>query len=234
MATFALLPGLLSDRIVWEPLAKHLDGEIFYADLTTQSSITEMAEAVLEATQGDLIVVGHSMGGRVAMETAKIAPERVKALVLANTGHHPLKPGEEKVRQAKIDQGYEDFAGMTAEWLRPMVAPDRLDDEDLMTNLTKMVLRQSPEIHERQITSLVNRPDAALYLSDITCPILLLTGSNDGWAPELQHREIADLAPQAEFFLIEGAGHFLPVERPIEMIEIIQDWLSRNKDIIGV
>jgi pimeloyl-ACP methyl ester carboxylesterase len=233
MTSFAFLHGLLSDRIVWEPLAESLGGESFHADLTSQSSITGMAESVLAETEGDLIVIGHSMGGRVAMETARLAPKRVKALVLANTGHHPLATGEREIRQSKIDEGYGDFEKLAAEWLRPMVAPDRLADTVLMTNLMNMVLRQSPEIHERQITALIDRPNAALFLPHTTCPILLVTGENDSWAPEPQHREMAELAPDAEFHLIVGAGHFLPLEQPVKLTAIVQDWLARHREAIG-
>ena len=62
-ATFAFVPGLLSDRIVWEPLAEQLSENPFHADLTAQSSIPEMADSVLASTQGNLVVAGHSMGG---------------------------------------------------------------------------------------------------------------------------------------------------------------------------
>lgn len=234
MTTFAFLPGLLSDRVVWEPLAEQLQAPAYHADFTTQSSLSDMASSVLEATEDELIVVGHSMGGRVALEIARLAPDRVRALVLANTGHSPKRPGEERNRQAKIDQGYEDFAGLAADWLRPMVAPHRVADSELMTVLTGMVMRQSPEIHERQIRALISRPDAGRYLPDVSCPILLVTGAEDGWAPELQHREMADMAPEAEVFVVGGAGHFLPLERPNEMIRIVQDWLFRKQDRINV
>ena len=231
--TFAFVPGLLSDQIVWEPLAEQLSENAFHADLTAQSSIPEMADSVLASTQGNLIVAGHSMGGRVAMEIAYQAPERVKALILSNTGHDALRSGEAEKRQAKIDHGHKDFAGMAAEWLLPMVAPDRTSDDRLMASLTSMVMRQSPEIHERQIRALMDRPNAGDYLPRFNCPILLMTGALDSWAPEPQHREMAKMAKQAELHVVAGAGHFLPLEKPKEVIGIVRSWLSRVKESIG-
>ena len=228
LTTFALLPGLLSDQSVWAPLASALPGKTLPADLTQQSSIADMAASVLSQTGDDLVVFGHSMGARVAMEVARMAPGRVRALVLANTGHDPLRPGERKRRQAKIDRGYEDFAGLIAEWLPPMVAPARVTDTELMKRLTDMALSQTPESHERQIRALINRPDAAAYLPDITCPILLLAAVEDAWSPVAQHREIEGMAPNAELQVIEGAGHFLPVERPRETVEAILGFLKKH------
>lgn len=231
--TFVFVPGLLSDRIVWEPLAEQFSENVFHADLTMQPSIPEMASSVLASTQGNLVVAGHSMGGRVAMEMAHQAPERVKALILANTGHDALRLGESEKRQAKIENGYEDFSGMAAEWLRPMVAPDRTSDDLLMASLTNMVMRQSPEIHERQMRALMGRPNAGDYLPHFSCPVLLMTGALDSWAPEPQHREMAKMSRQAELHVIAGAGHFLPLEKPDEVIEIVRSWLLRVKETIS-
>ena len=97
MATLVLIPGLVSDSIVWAPLAEAVAQHmaVHAADVSRTSSISTMAESILAATDGDLIAVGHSMGGRVAMEMARIAPDRMRGLVLANTGHHPKRDGKD-------------------------------------------------------------------------------------------------------------------------------------------
>ena len=234
MTTLVLIPGLLSDARVWQPLAgAGLAETTFAADVTQDPTIDAMAARILTETEGPLWVVGHSMGGRVAMEVARQAPERVKRLVLANTGHHPLAPGEPAKRQAKIDQGHSDFEGMIKSWLPPMMAASRHDDSALIADLTEMSLTIGPDIHERQIKALVARPDAGLYLPDIACPILLLTGTEDVWSPEAQHREIQAMAQQAELHVVENAGHFLPVEQPEMMVKLISDWLGAKKEMIN-
>ena len=175
-----------------------------------------------------LAVVGHSMGGRVAMEAAYQAPDRVHGLVLANTGHHPLRPGEPEKRQAKIDHGYRDFAGMVRDWLPPMVAASRHNDKALMENLSDMALEFGPEVHERQIKALVARPNAGDYISEIACPILLLAGTEDVWSPAAQHREIEDMARNARLHVVENAGHFLPAEQPTVVAFLIVNWLEEH------
>ena len=74
--TTLLIPGLLCDGVVWAPVLRRLP-KAQVADLSTQSSITRMAEDLLAAQDGPLRVAGHSMGARVAMEMARLAPERV-------------------------------------------------------------------------------------------------------------------------------------------------------------
>jgi pimeloyl-ACP methyl ester carboxylesterase len=230
MTTLALIPGLVSDRIVWDPLAEAAADmfPVHHADVTTQASITEMAQSVLAAVDGPIIAVGHSMGGRVAMEMARIEPDRIKGLVLANTGHHPKREGEEVKRQAMIDLINEDIENLADDWLPGMLDAARVGDEKLTNELMAMVRRAGPQVHERQIRALVGRPDANAYLKDITCPVLLVTARQDAWSPIAQHEEIATAVADAELVTIEDAGHFAPVERPGETTAAIMEWLTRR------
>ena len=230
MATLALIPGLVSDSIVWAPLADAVGHRmpVHAADVSRASSISGMAENVLAATEGDLIAVGHSMGGRVAMEMARIAPDRIRGLVLANTGHHPKRDGEEAKRQQMIDLGHRSMDELADQWLPPMLHPDRLSDAGLIGHLRTMVLRAGADVHERQIRALIDRPNASAYMAELGCPILLIAARQDGWSPITQHQEIADAAADAELVIIEDAGHFGPVERPAEVTSAIIDWLTRR------
>ena len=90
MTTLIYVPGLLSDARVWREVAEGVGGDFVIADVTTQDSITAMAESALALADGPVIPVGHSMGGRVSMEMARLAPARMAGLVLADTGHNAL------------------------------------------------------------------------------------------------------------------------------------------------
>jgi len=231
MTTLVLIPGLISDRAVWQPVADAVEGRmnVHHANLSDGTSITGMAEMLLVETSGPVIAVGHSMGGRIALEMARIAPGRVKGLVLANTGHGPKKDGEEIKRQAMIDLGHRGMDGLADQWLPPMLDPARLSDAALMAGLKAMVLRSDAGMHERQIRALMGRPNATAYLKDISCPVLLIAARQDGWSPIAQHQEIAAAVPDAELVIIENAGHFAPVERPAEVVSAITSWLGRKQ-----
>ncbi len=222
-----LIPGLLCDEFVWKPVLSALQGRIpvTVADLSTQDSLTTMAKDTLDACPGDLFVAGHSMGARVAMEMARMEPERVKRLALLDTGIHPLKQGEAEKRAEIVAFAHE--KGMTAlakRWLPGMVHHDRTGDQALMAGLTAMVERMNADIHERQIRALVTRPDASEYIASIACSTVLVVGRQDQWSPVSQHEDMLRLMPNATLSVIEDAGHFAPVEQPEAVAELLMDW----------
>ena len=220
------LPGLLSDGRVWQEVADRLNLPLLVADLTRDDTIGGMAARALVDFDGPISVMGHSMGGRVAIEMARLQPGRVTSLVLANTGHTSMKPGEEEKRGRLVDLGQRDMRELAEVWLPPMLAPDRIADLSLVDDLTQMVIKAGPEVHERQIRALLSRPDAGKTLPAITCPVLLMTGAQDRWSPGAQHREMAAMTSDSTVEIIDGAGHFLPIEQPDRTAGTIQKWRS--------
>lgn len=222
--TVVLIPGLLCDRFCWEPLLERMP-DATVAELSSQDSIEQMAVDCLAISEGLLEVAGHSMGARVAMEMARIAPGRVRRLALLDTGIHPLKEGEVEKR-AEIVQFAHDkgMAALAARWLPPMVY-EKNQTPELMAALTEMVMRRDPDIHERQIRALVDRPDASAYLPEITCETLLMVGRQDQWSPVNQHEDMLKLLPNARLEVIENAGHFAPVEQPAAVADVLVPFL---------
>lgn len=226
-STLLLIPGLLCDRVVWEPLLQTLSGKAVVADLSAQNSLTQMAEDQLAQFDGSLIVIGHSMGARVAMEIARLAPDRVQKLVLMDTGIHPLAEGETEKRQRMIRLAHEQgMQALAAQWLPGMVSEPNRRDTRLMQTLTDMVLRKDADLHERQITALINRPDATAYLATIHCPTLLVVGRDDQWSPVSQHEDMQKLLPHSTLEIIEDAGHFAPLEQPERVCRVVECFLA--------
>jgi len=230
VATLVLVPGLLSDSRVWLPLSESVGKKmpVYHAALAGYDSLAAMAKYILGEVSGPIVAVGHSMGGRVCMEMARLDPERVIGLVLADTGYHGLRDGELKKRQAVVDLGHKSMPTLVDSWLPPMVNPDRHRESDLMGNLRQMALQFDSVTHESWIRALINRPDAGSYLHAIHCPVLLMTGDRDNWSPISQHREMAELLPDSEFVVIDDAGHFAPVERPYVVCSSVIEWLGRR------
>lgn len=222
MPTVLLIPGLVSDGFVWTAVTAMLPSVV--ADVTSQASIPDMARDLLARHPGRLILAGHSMGGRVAMEMARQAPGRIAGMALLNTGMHPRREGEEAKRQAMIDLAHgHGMVALAAKWLPGMMNSDAPPDPKLMSDLTAMVCRMTPEIHERQLRALLSRPDAAASLT-FKGPMLLITGAQDVWSPVAQHQDIARLCPQARLEIVADAGHFAPVEQPILVANLLADW----------
>lgn len=227
LSKIVLIPGLLCDATVWQALLAELDNDASVADLSTQDNLTRMAQDCLAANAGGLRVAAHSMGARVAMEMARLEPERIERLVLLDTGIHPLRDGEVAKRAEVVQFVYDNgMEALAARWLPGMVYEANRKNEALMTQLTNMVLRMNADLHARQIKALVDRPDASAYLSQITCPVLLVVGRQDQWAPVSQHEDMLSLLPGARLEIIDNAGHFSPMEQPETVSKIVADFLN--------
>ncbi|WP_231958914.1 alpha/beta fold hydrolase [Altererythrobacter sp. B11] len=195
-------------------------------------SLADMARVVLAeadaqgATRFDLF--GHSMGGRVALEVVRLAPDRVRRLALSSTGAHPTKEGEPAKREALRQIGYDQgFTALVDSWLPPMVAEANRTRPELYEPMRQMSLDAGQDMFDRHIRALVGRPDVADLLPRIACPTLVMTGELDGWAPPAQHREIAAAIPNSELVIVPGAGHMLPLEEPEAVNAAIASWLSQ-------
>jgi pimeloyl-ACP methyl ester carboxylesterase len=229
--TLLLIPGLLSDVAAWQPVADRLApiANVEIADLSGLTSLPGAAQALLDQYPGSLCVAGHSMGARIALEMVRCTPQRIEKLALLDTGTHPVREGEREKRQVLVDLAYsEGMRALAQRWLPPMVHPDRLTDEKLMTTLTDMVLRFTPQQHEHQINALLNRLDGDPILQQVRCPVLLLVGKDDQWSPPQQHRDMLQHLGHAlsiKLVEIDHAGHFAPTECPQLVAAAMAAWL---------
>jgi pimeloyl-ACP methyl ester carboxylesterase len=231
-----LLPGLLCDASIWsgQVAALQAHADVAVADFSRHDSLEGMARSALALREGPLVVVGHSMGARAALEMVRLAPERVERLALLDTGVHPRREGEEATRQVLVDLAYRDgMAALADRWLPPMVHEARAHDASLMQPLKDMVMRATPEQHEHQIRALLNRPDARPMLPAIRCPTLVMVGRQDRWSPLPQHEEIASLVPDAELVVIEDSGHMAPAEQPEQVSVALLRWLELDRERTG-
>ena len=230
-----LLPGLLCDETNWaaqcDALAAQADCRVpVYRAL---QSIEAMAEHVLRtAPPGRFALAGHSMGGRVALEVLRRAPDRVERLALLDTGFEGLAAGEagEKERAGRLQllslARAEGMRAMGAQWARGMVHPAHIDTPAFETILT-MIERNTPDMFAAQINALLTRPDASALLPRITCPTLLLCGRDDLWSPLARHEQMQRALPGARLEVIEDAGHMTTIEQPEAVSRALARWLAQ-------
>ena len=172
------------------------------------------------------------MGGRVAVEVIRQAPERVTKLALLDTGYKPLPTGEaadlERAgRCALLEKARtEGMRAMGLQWVQRMVHPGRLSDAPLIESIVGMIARKTPAIFAAQIKALLERPDGTPVLSRIQCPTMVLCGREDAWSTVSQHEEIAALVPNSNLVVIENCGHMCTMERPEEISAALMTWLQ--------
>ncbi len=226
-----LLPGLICDARIWSGVISSMTsgGVQAIGGYGLANTLEEMARRVLAAAPETFNLVGHSMGGRIALEIVRIAPERVVGVALLDTGIHPRQPGEQEKRYALRDIGRE--KGITAlvdAWLPPMVAEHHRANRTLMKTLHQMCCDAGLGTFEAQTEALLARPDVEDVLSSIDVPTLVATGSEDQWSPPSQHEEIAASIKGSVLTVFDGAGHMAPAEAPDQVAQALDDWLMRS------
>jgi pimeloyl-ACP methyl ester carboxylesterase len=170
------------------------------------------------------------MGGRVALEVLRRAPDRVERLALLDTGFEAALPAETAKRGALVDQARrEGIESIAAAWGLPMLAPARRDDPALVRQVFDMVARMSPEIYAAQTRALLTRPDATEVLRSVACPTLILCGRQDGWSPPERHERMAELLPQPPLLrFIDDCGHMSMMEQPDAVLAAMRAWLEEG------
>ena len=192
MTTAVLLPGNLCDNRLWHgcggiiaaTLARH-GLTVAFAAPAGAATVAGMAAAVLASVAGPLLPVGFSMGGIVALEIARQAPDRTVALVLANTNAGPDLPERAAARpgqQARVRAG--DLATIVRDELKPnyLAAAHRSDDA-LKALLLAMALDLGPDVFVAQSEALRTRADAGPVLDAFAGPVLLIAGAEDSLCP---------------------------------------------------
>jgi pimeloyl-ACP methyl ester carboxylesterase len=231
-----LAPGLMCDATSWGCVPAALPGvDCRVLDHGQADSLVTMAEQLLAQAPPRFALAGHSMGGRVALEVMRIAPERVTHLGLFDTGHLP-KPdgaaGEQEVgkRMALLQIARErGVRAMASEWVQGMVAPQRLGDQALINEILDMFERKSADTFERQLRALIHRPDASAVLPHIRVPTLVLCGALDAWSPPSQHQAMAQaMAVRAAVVSIPHCGHMAMQEQPQAVAQAMREWLAQE------
>lgn len=229
-----LIPGLMCDHSVWQPLLPALSplAQCHIVDHGDADDLGEMARRVLAQAPERFAVAGHSMGGRVVLEILRQAPQRVSHVGLLDTGFKPLPEGVAAVEERRKRQALLDIArqqgvrAMAREWVKGMVAPHRLGDTLLLGEILDMFERKSADTFARQIRALLARPDGTSVLQRIDVPTLVLCGEQDSWSPPAQHQAMTDVMPlHTPVHVIPRAGHMVTMEQPQAVAQAVCDWL---------
>ncbi len=225
------LPGLICDASIYAPQTAAFADSLAVDSYGLANSLPEMARIALEqadkAGADQLDVFGHSMGGRVALELYRQAPDRVHRLALVSTGVHPLGENEPAKREALKAVGHDKgFEALVDDWLPPMVAEANRANPDIYTPMRNMCLSMGQAVFDAQIDALLTRPEVESLLPQISCPTLVITGDLDAWAPPSQHHEIATKIPNSHLEIVPGAGHMIQLEAPEAINIAIRRWLQ--------
>jgi pimeloyl-ACP methyl ester carboxylesterase len=224
-----LLPGLLDDARLWRHQVENLAGlaEIEVADLVGPDTMAGMAERVLAMRSGPFALAGISMGGYVAFEVLRRAPERVSRVALLDTSARADTPEQTARRRGLIELAQKGrFLGVTPRLLPQLLHPDHVRDRDIANTIVQMARSIGREGFLSQQRAIMGRPDSRPDLANIRCPTLVLGGRQDAVTPPEVMEEIAAGIPGAKLVLLERCGHLSPLEQPEAVTAAMAEWLK--------
>lgn len=224
------LPGLLCDERLWQHQAAAfaVDHPITSFALTSHDSMAALAAAALARAPAErFALLGLSMGGYLALEIMRQAPERVVALALLDTSARPDTPQATELRRQAIAASGRDFEAVMAAFLPRLVHPSRLGDESVVAPIRAMSLAVGLEAYARQQQAIMDRVDSRPTLARIACPTLVLCGREDLLTPLELHQEMHAAIKGSQLVVLDDCGHLAPLERPSQVNAALRDWLGR-------
>ena len=224
-----LVPGLASSARIYAPVIPALwrFGPVMIANHIRDDSMAAIAARVLSEAPPRFALAGHSMGGYIALEIMRQAPERVVKLALINTQARPDTPEATARRRSLMERARRgELRAVREESFPELVHPSRRDDAGIL----ELVHRQDEDVgvdgYLRQQTAIIARVDSRPTLATITCPTLVLTGDADNTIPNVLSKEMAEGIAGARLVILGRCGHLPQAEQPEATVQALTEWLG--------
>lgn len=224
------LPGLMCDARLFRSQIAVLSREraVMVAPITLGERVEEIASGLLDQLPHRFALAGLSMGGVVALELIRRAPERVSRLCLMATDAQADTPQTAAGREDLIVGAQ---AGRLDEVMRKVIGSDALAPGPrripILNDVMAMAAELGPDVFIRQMRALQRRPDQQGMLYRIKVPTLVLCGGHDTLIPVRKHSFMAELIPGAVLQVLEKAGHLPTLEVPDLVNEALHHWLRQ-------
>jgi len=227
--TLVMIPGMMCDERIFAPQIEGLSDSIriIVADISGYSTVHELAAEVLKKSPPKFDLLGHSMGGIVAMEMYSQEPNRIEKLVLMDTNP---KAELEEVKAMRDPQMKAAREGKLVDVMRDEMKPNYLDASDnresILHTCMEMAKSMGTEVFMNQSKALQTREDQQSTLRLIDVPVLVICGSNDKLCPVERHELMHSIINHSELKIINNAGHMPTLEQPKETTEVLKKWLN--------
>ena len=224
-----LVPGLLTSPRLFEqqlPALWRL-GPVTIANQTRDDTVAGIAGRILADAPPRFALAGLSMGGYVAFEILRQAPERVARLALLDTSARPDTPEQAQRRLGQIDLAHSGRFGEIADQQFPLLHhPSRHGDPAARELVRLMADETGPEAFIRQQQAIMGRPDSRPGLATIGCPTMVLVGDADQLTPPAWSEELAAGIPGARLVVVAESGHLSTLDQPERVTEALVAWAS--------
>ena len=224
------IPGLCCSARLYEPVLPNLwtHGAVTIADTRRDRSLRGIAERLLSDAPSRFALAGISMGGYVALEVMRHAPERVLAIALISTSARADAPDQAAARRvllARVKAG--GFEEVVSSAFPVLVDPRNRENTDLAAFWNDMAHEVGPAVFSRQLRAVVERGDSRRVLPQIACPAAVIHGAGDRLIPVEHGEEMAEAIGGAAFTVVEGGGHMVMQEQSNVVSAALDSLLER-------
>tara|TARA_B000000475_G_scaffold25157_1_gene19741 strand:- start:32 stop:709 length:678 start_codon:yes stop_codon:yes gene_type:complete len=225
-----MVPGMMCDERIFSPqieeLSKNL--EVTVADISSFPTVRELASDLLKKAPKSFSLLGHSMGGIVAMEIYSQEPDRIEKLILMDTNP---KAELDEVKLKREPQIKDVREGKLLEVMRDEMKPNYLAESENKSSVLDvcmdMALSLGPDVFINQSRALQKRTDQLNTIQSINIPVLIMCGSEDKLCTVERHEMMHNMISDSDLKIINNAGHMPTLEQPRETTEVIKEWLMK-------
>ena len=224
------LPGMMCDARLFGPQIAELsaDTAVMVAPITQGERIEEIGSSLLDMLPKRFALAGLSMGGIVAMELLRRAPDRITRIALMDTNPLAELPAVAANREPQIVKAR---SGRLLEVMRDEMKPNYLAPGPNRAEVLELVMDMAralgPSVFIRQSRALQRRRDQQAVLRKCKVPALVLCGEHDQLCPVKRHSFMAELIPNAELVVLPDAGHLPTLEQPDAVTAALSKWMGK-------
>jgi pimeloyl-ACP methyl ester carboxylesterase len=230
--SLVLVPGLVCDTQVWRHQTRHLGdiADMHVPAVDTGDTMEDMAQRVLASAPPRFALAGFSMGGYVALEMLRQAPERVLRLALLDTSARADTSEKSAGRRAAIEAvGQGRYRDVIEGMMPVLLHPDR-QTGPLADFVRTMTDRIGPEVFARRHRAMLTRSDSRDLLRTTNLPVRVICGRQDAMSSLAEHEEMAQLAVGGRWSIIDECGHMSIIEQPHAVSALLRDWLVYDQE----
>lgn len=215
-------------RVITPDLRGHGESETGAGAATMEEAAQDIAALLDELNIKRASVAGLSMGGYVALAFYRMFPERVRALVLADTRAQADTEEARRTREETAARALEEGMSTIADSMLPkLLAPATHERKpEVVARVREMILKTKPEGAAAALRGMAVRRDQTEFLPEIKVPVLILVGSEDAITPPADSRAMHGRIEGSRLEIIEGAGHVSNLERPEEFNRALVSFLG--------
>jgi pimeloyl-ACP methyl ester carboxylesterase len=229
MTPFLLVPGLNCDARVYAGVAHALwpFGPVTIANHQTGATIEAIAEAILADAPPQFALIGFSMGGYIAFDIVRQAPERVLKLGLLDTTARPDTEESTTNRRRMIALAQKGkFIDAVNQTFPKSVHAENAENSDLYAIHRGMAEANGPKIYEQQQEAIIARPDSRPTLATIKVPTLVMVGEGDQITPPDAAREMHEGIAGSKLVVVPRGGHLALLENPGPVHAALREWAA--------